>query len=139
MVKDRILRDPAFCLGLIVWAVAATILPLQLGLAGASTLGFVAYVAIAGVLLAAADAVLNPALYHRWSDMFSQAVFWALGLAVPALIAFVIGAAAAPARAPFQNELCAMAGIEGRFDHDDHSDSALEDAIEALDDCEPGG
>ena len=56
-MKDRILREPAFCLGLVVWVVAVTVFPLQLGLGRANLAAFAAYVAIAGVLLAAAEAM----------------------------------------------------------------------------------
>ena len=83
-MTNRILRDPAFGLGLVVWVVAATLLPFQLGLTGATLLALVAYLAVAGALLATADAVLNPAFYRDWSDVGLQSVFWMISLSLPA-------------------------------------------------------
>jgi hypothetical protein len=136
-MKERILSDPAFGPGLLVWAIAVTVLPLRLGLGGAGAAAFVAYVVLTGFLLAVADAVLNPSLYRRFGDVVLQSVFWAIGIAVPALAAFWLGAALAPAQSQFAGEVCAIGGIDGSADRDDRTDSALEDAIEALDDCEP--
>ena len=137
-MKDRILKEPAFCLGLVVWVVAVTVFPLQLGLGRANLAAFAAYVAIAGVLLAAADAVLNPTLYHRLSDVLFQGLFWTIGLAVPALLAFAIGSAVAPTHQTFSDDLCALGGLEGRNDPDDRTDTAVEDALETMDDCNAG-
>lgn len=135
-MKDRILNDPAFSLGLFVWAVTATVFPLQLGLAGAAVLSLAAYLVVAGFLLAAADALLNPRLYRRLDDVFSQSLFWMIGLSIPAAIMFAIGMAAAPARQDFRSDLCRLGGLEGRLaDADDRTDSVLEDALEALEDC----
>lgn len=136
-MKQRILTDPAFGPGLLVWAIAVTVLPLRLGTSGASFLALAAYVALAGLLLAVADAVLNPTLYRRFGDVGLQSVFWAIGIALPSLLAFALGTVLAPAQSEFADNLCAMTGIEGRHDHDDHTDGPIEDAIEAIDRCEP--
>jgi hypothetical protein len=134
-MKERFLSEPAFCLGLAVWFIAATLFPLQLGLGGASLLGLASYLAIAGALLAVADALLNPSLYGRWSDVVLQSAFWAIGLAVPAAVAFAIGMAAAPAREEFDEQLCAIADIALPADP---SEGALEEAFEPMEQCEAG-
>jgi hypothetical protein len=134
-MKDRFLSEPAFCLGVTVWLVAATVFPLQLGLGGASALGFVGYLAIAGALLAVADALLNPRLYARWADVVLQSAFWAIGLAVPALIAFAIGSAMAPADDVWDEELCDIADLSLPADH---GESAFEEAVDPLEQCEAG-
>lgn len=134
-MKDRFLSEPAFCLGVMVWLVAATVFPLQLGLGHASALGFVGYLAIAGALLAIADALLNPRLYARWGDVVLQSAFWAIGLAVPAVIAFAIGSAMAPADDVWEEELCDIADLSLPADH---GESALEEAVDPLEQCEAG-
>lgn len=134
-MKDRFLHEPAFCLGMLVWFVAATVFPLQLGLAAASALGFVGYLAIAGALLAVADALLNPKLYARLGDVALQSAFWAIGLAVPALVAFLIGTAMAPADDAWDEELCQIADISLPADH---GETALEEAVDPLEQCEAG-
>lgn len=137
-MKDRILKEPAFCLGLIVWVVAVSVFPLQLGLGRANLAAFAAYVAIAGGLLATADAVLNPTLYRRASDVLLQGMFWTVGIAVPALLAFAIGSAVAPTHQTLSDDLCALGGLEGANDPDDRTDTAVEDALETMDDCAAG-
>lgn len=134
-MKDRILREPTVCFGMVVWITAVTVFPLRLGMTGAPFASFALYVAIAGMLLAVADAILNPSLYHRGGDVLLQGVFWTIGLSVPALVAFAIGLAAAPAHQEFSDNLCVLGGLEGRYDTDDRTDTMLEDALEAIDDC----
>jgi len=68
-------------------------------------------------------------------DVALQGVFWTIGLAVPALLMFAIGGAVAPVHQQFSDNLCALGGLEGGYDPDDRTDSALEDALEAIDDC----
>lgn len=134
-MKDRILTEPSFALGAAVWLVAATLFPWQLGLAGASVGGFVVYLAIAGTLLAVADALLNPAFYRRWGDVALQGVFWAIGLAVPAAVLFALGTSAAPAAGEFTDDLCVMAGLANPADH---TEGPLEEALEPTEACEVG-
>lgn len=135
-MKDRILSEPSFAMGMTVWVVAATLFPWQLGLAGASLIGFVAYLAIAGVLLAVADALLNAALYHRWTDVLFQGLFWMIGLSVPAAVLFTLGNSVAPAAIEFQDDLCVMTGLDNPADH---SEAPLEEALEPSEACEVGG
>ena len=135
-MTNRILRDPAFGLGLVVWVVAATLLPFQLGLTGATLLGLVAYLAVAGALLATADAVLNPAFYRDWSDVGLQSVFWMISLTLPAALLFALGTRSAPTTEGFEDDLCQLAGLahlEG------HPEDALEEALEPTEECEAGG
>lgn len=134
-MKDRILHEPAFALGALVWLVAATVFPWQLGLAGASIAGFVAYLAIAGGLLAIADALLNPAFYRRWDDVALQGLFWTIGLSVPAAILFALGNSAAPAADRFEDDLCLMAGLANPTDH---TEDPIEEALEPTESCEIG-
>lgn len=135
-MRDRIFAEPAFALGAAVWLVAATLFPWRLGLAGASIAGFVAYLAIAGGLLAVADAVLNPAFYRRWDDVALQGVFWAIGLSVPAAILFALGTSAAPTAEKFEDDLCAMAGLANPADH---TEDPIEEALEPTEACEVEG
>jgi len=135
-MKDRIFSEPSFAMGMVVWLVAATVFPWQLGLAGASVVGFVAYLAVAGVLLAVADALLNAGLYSRLSDVALQGLFWAIGLSVPSAILFVVGSSVAPAAAGFEDDLCVMAGLDNPADH---SEAALEEALEPTEPCEVEG
>src|SRR5690606_24211284 len=109
-MKDRILNEPTLCFGMVVWIAAATVLPLRLGMNGASIVAFAVYVAVAGLLLAVADAILNPSLYHRIGDVVLQGVFWTIGLAVPALLMFAIGGAVAPVHQQFSDDLCTLGG-----------------------------
>jgi hypothetical protein len=135
-MKDRILHEPAFALGVLVWLVAATVFPWRLGLAGASIAGFATYLVIAGALLAVADALLNPAFYRRWDDIALQGLFWTLGLSVPSGILFALGSWAAPATERFEDSLCIMAGLANPADH---SESPIEEALEPTESCEIGG
>lgn len=135
-MKDRILNEPSFAMGMVVWVVAATLFPLQLGLGGASILGFVGYLAIAGGLLAVADALLNASLYHRLGDVVLQGLFWMIGLSVPAAALFALGSSAAPAADEFHDRLCVVAGLDNPADH---SEAPLEEALEPGEDCEVGG
>ena len=135
-MKDRILSEPAFALGAFVLLVAATVFPWQLGLAGTSAVGFIAYLAIAGGLLAIADVLLNSTFYRRWDDVALQGLFWTIGLSVPASVLFALGSSAAPATAEFADDLCVMAGLDNPADH---AEDALEEALEPGEQCEVGG
>ena len=134
-MKDRILGEPSFAMGMVVWLVAATVFPWQLGLAGATFVHFLAYLAIAGVLLAVADALLNSSLYSRWSDVVLQGLFWMIGLSVPSAILFTAGGSVGPAAAEFDDNLCVMAGLDNPADH---AEPALEEALEPTEHCEVG-
>ena len=135
-MKDRILSEPSFALGLAVWFAAATLFPWQLGVAGASLAAFVAYLVIAGTLLAVADALHNAAFYRRVSDVALQGLFWTIGLAVPAAVLFALGQSAAPAAETFEDGLCALAGMDNPADH---TEPALEEALEPDEECEVDG
>jgi hypothetical protein len=132
-MKDRILSEPSFAMGMVVWLVAATVFPWELGLAGATVVHFLAYLAIAGVLLAVADALLNSSLYSRWSDVVLQGLFWMIGLSVPSAILFAAGGSVGPTAAGFDDNLCVMAGLDNPADH---SEPALEEALEPTEHCE---
>jgi predicted outer membrane lipoprotein len=135
-MNHRILNDPAFGLGLVVWLVAASVFPLQLGLSGASAVSFVGYLLFAGVLLAVADAILNAQLYRGVSDVALQAVFWLIGLSVPAAIAFAVGTAVSPAREAFEDDLCRISGV---IVPHDASEGSLMEALDPTESCEAIG
>jgi hypothetical protein len=134
-MKDRILAEPAFGLGVLVWIVAATLFPYQLGLSQAPFLSFIAYLTIAGLLLAVADAVFNSATYHTFRDVALQGLFWTIGLSIPAFAAFLIGTSTAPATVAFEDDLCRMAGLAHA---EGHPEAALEEALEPTESCETG-
>lgn len=132
-MKNRILSDPELTMGAIVWIAAATLLPLQLGMANATPLALAVYLLIAGTLLAVADAVLNPASYYRFGDVGLQSVFWTISLAVPGVLLFALGTFLTPASHSFTDDLCRMAGLahfEGALE------GALEEAFEPSEECE---
>ncbi|MBT2133117.1 hypothetical protein KK137_02115 [Croceibacterium sp. LX-88] len=132
-MKDRILAEPAFGLGVLVWIVAATLFPYQLGMSNAPFLAFILYLTIAGHLLAVADALFNSATYRSFGDVAFQGLFWAIGLSIPAFAAFLIGASTAPVTVAFEDDLCRMAG----FSHiEGHPEAALEEALEPTEGCE---
>ena len=135
-MTKHIVHDPPFALGVAVWIAAATLLPFQLGVASGTLPALALYLVVAGTLLAVADAVLNPALYHRWSDVALQSVFWMISLTVPAALLFALGTRSAPAAEGFEDDLCQLAGLahlEG------HPEDALEEALEPTEECEAGG
>ncbi|KRA82777.1 hypothetical protein ASD76_01415 [Altererythrobacter sp. Root672] len=122
-------------MGVLVWILAATLFPYQLGMSQAPFLSFVGYLMIAGMLLAVADALFNSATYRSLGDVAFQGLFWAIGLSVPAFAAFLIGTSTAPVTDAFEDDLCRMAGfahVEG------HPEAALEEALEPTEDCETG-
>jgi len=137
-MKYRILSEPAFGLGLLVWIVAATIFPFQLGMGGSPVLSFLGYLTIAGVLLAIADALLNSSTYHSLGDVVLQGLFWMIGLSIPALAAFAIGSTLAPATDKLEEGVCQMAGLngDGVASSEEPSETIIEDAFETIDDCE---
>lgn len=138
-MKDRILSEPAFGLGLLVWIVAATIFPFQLGMGGSPVMSFIGYLSIAGVLLAIADALLNSSTYHSLSDVVLQGLFWMIGLSIPALAAFAIGSTLAPTSDKLEEGVCQMAGLTDSprvTNAEDPSETIIEEAFETIDDCE---
>ena len=138
-MKDRILSEPAFGLGLLVWIIAATVFPFELGMGGSPMLTFVGYLTVAGVLLAIADALLNSSTYHSLGDVVLQGLFWMIGLSIPALAAFAIGSSLAPASDRLEEGVCQMAGLtdaDGVASSESPSETIIEDAFETIDDCE---
>lgn len=135
-MKDLILSEPAFALGAVVWLVAATVFPWQLGLAGASGVAFLAYLLIAGALFAVADATLNPGFYQRLGDVAAQGLFWTIGMSVPAAALFALGMSAAPTKAALADDLCVMAGLANPADH---TEDSLEEVLEPTERCEVEG
>ena len=135
-MTKHIVHDPPFALGVAVWIAAATLLPFQLGVASGTLPALALYLVVAGTLLAVADAVLNPALYHRWSDVALQSVFWMISLSLPALLLFALAAASAPANETFEDGMCRIAGLSHL---EGHPEDALEEALEPTEDCEIEG
>lgn len=132
-MSSRILSDPGFALGLVVWIVAASVFPLQLGLSGASAAGFLSYVVLAGALLAVADAILHAQPRRDLSDLALQTVFWVIGIALPAAIAFGVGSMLSPARGAFDDDLCRLSGVVLPADN---TEGALAEAFDPTENCE---
>jgi hypothetical protein len=134
-VQSWMLREPALCLGIPVYAFAALLFPLHLGWSGASLLVLAGYLVIAGTLFTLADVLTHRGFYRRWQEIVAQSVLSLLTIALPALLAFVVGQAFDRSEERFEDELCVMSG----YAHG--SDSAAAEADDSLDvtpDCVTG-
>jgi hypothetical protein len=101
-----------WCLGASVWLCAALVFPLQLGWAGAPVIGLLAYIAIAGGLLLAADILNDPVCYRGRGAVRSQAGPFLLAVAGPAVLAFALGQLIAPIdRGVEEEHVCDLAGL----------------------------
>src|SRR5690606_20193847 len=86
--------DPAVYLALPVWLCAAIVFPLQIGMAGAPAPSLLFYLIAAGALLSVADALHDTAGYGNWQVALFEWLLRVLGLAVPAFLAYTLGALA---------------------------------------------
>jgi hypothetical protein len=121
------LREPALCLGIPVYAFAALLFPLHLGWSGASLLVMAGYLVVAGGLFTLADVLTHRGFYRRWQEIVAQALLSLLTVAVPALLAFAVGQAFDRSEENLEDELCAISGYAGG------SDSAAAEADDSLD------
>jgi hypothetical protein len=101
--------DPAVYLALPVWLCAAIVFPLQIGMAGAPAASLLFYLLAAGALLSVADALHDIASYGNWQVAVFEWLLRVLGLAVPALLAYALGALAAPDDPVFEPSFCSPA------------------------------
>jgi len=108
MMQHWIFREPTLALGLPVYICAAVVFPLHLGWTGASLLAFAAYLLVAAVLLAAADVLGQPGLYPGWGALLPQSMLSVLALAVPAGLAFALGALVGPVEERLEDQVCLM-------------------------------
>ncbi|MGV3555640.1 MAG: hypothetical protein ACO1OD_10325 [Croceibacterium sp.] len=101
-----------WCLGASVWLCAALVFPLQLGWAGAPVIGLLAYIAIAGGLLLAADILHDPLSYRGKGTVRAQASPFLMAVALPAALAFLLGQVLAPLdQAVEEEDVCGLAGL----------------------------
>lgn len=109
-MRSTILSDAGISLGLVVWLLAATILPFHLGLGGAGWLAFAGYVLVAGMLFATADAVLGVSFSPSLPDVAGMGIMKGLGLAFPAAAMFAVGIWLAPTADGLDSDVCRMGG-----------------------------
>src|SRR5690606_39179054 len=110
MFQRWILREPALAFGLPVALLAALVFPLHLGWIGATWLAFAGYVVIASALLSVADAVLRRSDYPDLTFIIPQALLSLMALAIPAALAFQLGAMLGPVDERMDENLCASRG-----------------------------
>lgn len=131
-MQSWILREPALCLGIPVYAFAALLFPLHLGWSGASLLVLAGYVAIAGSLFTLADVLTHRGFYRRWQEIVAQAVLSLLTIALPALLAFAFGQAFDRSEEGLEDELCAISGYSRGSDS---AESEADDTLDVTPDC----
>jgi membrane-bound ClpP family serine protease len=131
-VQSWILREPALCLGIPVYAFAAVLFPLHLGWSGASIVLLAAYVAIAGGLFTLADVLTHPGFYRRWPEIVTQGVLSLMTIAVPALLAFAIGQVFDHSEEKLEDELCQMSGYVRGLDT---AAAEADDSFDVTPDC----
>jgi hypothetical protein len=134
MFQRWILREPALAFGLPMYGLAGIVFPLHLGWTGATWLGFAAYLAIAAGLLSVADAFLRREDYPGWATVVPQAVLSLTALAIPAALAFEVGALLGPVDEQFDEQVCASQG-EGEADT---AAAEADDTFDVTPDCIPG-
>lgn len=133
MFQRWILREPALAFGLPVALLAALVFPLHLGWIGASWLAFAGYVAIASALLSTADAVLRRTDYPDWTFVIPQALLSLMALAIPAALAFQVGALFGPVDEAMDEEVCASQGAAEA----DTAAAEADDTFDVTPDCIP--
>lgn len=131
MMQHWLLREPSLSLGLPVYLCAAIVFPLHLGWTGASVLAFAGYLLFAAVLFAAGDAHRHWRLYEGWAMVASQAILTLLALALPAVLAFSIGAVAGPVNEALDEEVCASRGVA----EIDTPEAEADDTFDLTPDC----
>lgn len=103
--------EAAIGLGLVVWLVAATIFPFHLGAGGAPWTSLLIYVALAGGLFAAGDALLNLSFLRNLQELPAQGLMRACALTLPAAAMFMIGATMAPTAERMEDDVCRIGGF----------------------------
>lgn len=126
-----IFREPALAFGLPVFACAAILFPLHLGWTGAPLIALAGYLLIAAALFSAVDVLIQPTYYPQWLSVIPQAFLSVLALAVPAVLAFGIGAAFGPVDEALDEEVCASQGASEADTWEAESD----DTFDVTPDC----
>lgn len=133
MWQHWILREPAAAFGLPVYLLAAIAFPLHLGWSGAPVFAFAGYLVVAAGLFTLVDALRRPADYPGWASMIPQSLISLPTLAVPAALAFGIGAVLGPIDEALDEAVCASRGAA----EDDSPEAEANDAFDLTPDCIP--
>jgi hypothetical protein len=134
MLQRWILREPALAFGLPVYGLAGFIFPLHLGWTGTTWLGLAAYLAVAASLLSIADAFLRREDYPGWGAVVPQAVLSLMALAIPAALAFEVGALLGPVDEAIDEGVCATQGEAEA----DTAAAEADDTFDVTPDCVAG-
>jgi len=126
------LREPALCLGAPVYLCAGFLFPLHLGWSGASYAMLAGYLALAGALFTAADAITQRGFYRRWQEICAQSVLTVLTISLPALLLFSIGQVFDQSEEGMEDELCELSGYPGGSDA---LTAEVDDAVDPTPDC----
>jgi hypothetical protein len=132
VVQSWILREPALCLGIPVYAFAALLFPLHLGWTGASVLMLGGYLVVAGGLFTLADVLTHRGFYRRWQEIAVQSVLSLMTIALPALLAFAVGQAFDRSEEGLEDELCLMNGYASGSDS---AEAEADDSLDVTPDC----
>jgi hypothetical protein len=133
VMSRTIHRTTNWCLGAAVWLCAAFVFPLHLGTAGAPPWALIAYIALAGGLLLAADILQDPVAYRGVGTVRAQASPFLMAVALPAALAFLLGQALAPLdNAVEEEDVCGLAGLAPTFEG---SMQELDDGFDPTADC----
>jgi len=111
-LRSFIPGEAAIGLGLVVWLVAATILPFHLGAGGAPWTSLLVYIGIAGGLFAAGDAALHLSFLRNLQDLPAQGLMRACAIAIPAAAMFALGSLVAPTAERMEDNVCRIGGLE---------------------------
>ncbi|MGC1270958.1 MAG: hypothetical protein WA842_10225 [Croceibacterium sp.] len=135
-MKRLLINDLTLNLGLMVWYMAAFLLPFHLGSAGTPWLWLLAYVPVAGLLFAVGDHYAGLSFSRRLGELPGLAVMRTLGLALPAAALFAMGQLLAPEAARMEGQVCALGGMA---EMDEGTDEAPDLGISADAECVPSG
>lgn len=131
MLQHWLLREPSLSFGLPVYVCAAIIFPLHLGWTGTPPLAFAGYLVAASILFSVGDAYRHWSLYEGWPALVPQSVLTLMALAVPAALAFSVGAIAGPVDESLDEEVCASRGAA----ESDTTEAEADDTFDVTPDC----
>lgn len=133
MFRHWIIRDANLALAIPVYGAAAVVFPLHLGWTGASPGALAIYLLAATVLFSLRNALAEPSFYPTRASVIAQALLILPALAVPAALAFTVGAVAGPIDETFDEEYCATRGAT----ESDTPGSEADDTFDVTPDCSP--
>jgi len=131
MLQHWLLREPSLSFGVPVYLCAAIVFPIHLGWTGTSLPAFAGYLAAAAMLFAIGDAWRDWKLYDRWQALVPQSFLTLLALAVPAALAFSVGALAGPVDEALDEGICATQGSA----EIDTAEAEADDTFDVTPDC----